>query len=88
MEHKTLEQSKKSKDSDSEYDLIDFYLQPEFIQMMSQQLAGQSAVDPIKVDQIKQAINNKSLVIDKLSLAEKIITFESELFNSSNENKK
>lgn len=90
MEHKTLEQSKKSQDSNSnsEYDLIDFYLQPEFLQIISQQLAGQSAVDSQKVDQIKQAITNKSLIIDELSLAEKIITFESELFKSSNVIKK
>ena len=77
MEHKILEQSKKPSNCDE--DLIDFYLQPEFIQMIAGQLAGQPQVDFKKVAQIKQAILDKSLVIDELSLAEKIINFESEL---------
>lgn len=82
MEHKTLKPFKTSKDADSDYDLINFYLQPEFIKMISQQLAGQSTVNLAKVSEIKQAILNKSLVIDELALAEKIIAFESDLFKS------
>jgi anti-sigma28 factor (negative regulator of flagellin synthesis) len=90
MEHKTLEKPKKTdnSESESEYNLVDFYLQPEFIKIISQQIASQSNIDPEKIQQIKQAINNKSLSIDGLSLAEKIIKFESELFENSNDNNK
>lgn len=90
MEHKTLEKPEKTDnaESGSEYNLVDFYLQPEFIKILSQQIASQSNIDPEKIQQIKQAINNKSLSMDELSLAEKIIKFESELFENSNDNKK
>jgi anti-sigma28 factor (negative regulator of flagellin synthesis) len=83
MEHKTLEQANNSEISGSsaEYNLVDFYLQPEFIKMISQQLANGSEVDFKKVMQLKQAIKDKSLVIDNLALAEKIMSFEAELFN-------
>ena len=90
MEHKTLEKPKKTDNSElgSEYNLVDFYLQPEFIKIISQQIASQSNINPEKIQQIKQAINNKSLSIDELSLAEKTIKFESELFENSNDNNK
>jgi flagellar biosynthesis anti-sigma factor FlgM len=89
MGHKTLEKNKSKHKSETtstnvETDeklesLIDFYKQPEFIQMMSQQLAGQTNIDFAKIDKIKQAIANDSLEIDYKDLAEKIISFESEL---------
>ena len=67
---------------EQDYDLINFYLQPEFLKMFSQQLAGQPKVDIEKVAKLREAINNKSLVVDPVELAEKIVNFESELFKS------
>lgn len=92
MEHKILKNSKKSKNikkndtklslntQNTEYELINFYLQPEFIQMISQQLAEQPKVNTVKVNQIKQTIENNNYAINPLEVAEKIINFETELF--------
>ena len=84
MSHKILEHSNNSANNTTTktdpYDVVDFYLQPEFIKILTQQIAEQPKVDLEKVAQIKQALNNKSLVLDDLSLAEKIINFETQLF--------
>ena len=65
-----------------EYDLVNFYLQPEFIQMISQQLAGQPKVDFGKVTEIQQQIENNTYDINPIEIADKIINFETDLFKS------
>ena len=80
MDHKTLEQ-KKSLESDSTYSIIGLYLQPEFIKILTQQIASQPHVDLTKITAIKAAIKNQSLELNNLNLAEKIINFETKLFN-------
>ena len=81
MGHKTVDQDQSlSQTTAEELDrLIDFYKQPEFIQMLSQQLAGQPSIDFNKVAKIKEAISNNQLDINYKDLAEKLISFESEL---------
>lgn len=78
MSHKILEFSNNTKEKI--YDTIDFYLQPEFIKLITQQIAAQPKVDLEKIATIKQSINNKSLILDNLTLAENIINFETNLF--------
>lgn len=65
-----------------EYDLVNFYLQPELIQMISQQLAGQPKVNFNKVNQIQQQIENNAYNINPIEVADKIINFETDLFKS------
>ncbi len=86
MSHKILEHSNdtiNNATTTEHYDVVDFYLQPEFITILTQQIASQPKIDLEKISQIKQAIENKSLVLDDLVLAEKIINFETQLFKTS-----
>jgi anti-sigma28 factor (negative regulator of flagellin synthesis) len=95
MEQKTLEKQKKpnnctkenTKDNTNHIntqdnntsDLVDFYLQPELIKMISQQIANQPHIDQNNIDKIKAALKNKTLTFDDLSLAKKIIELETGL---------
>ncbi len=86
MSHKILEHHNdtiNNATTTEPYDVVDFYLQPEFIKILTQQIANQPKIDLEKISQIKQAIENKSLVLDDLVLAEKIINFETQLFKTS-----
>ena len=96
MEHKTVKNLEKSINMNQEktntkqiqtpeqpeYDLVNFYLQPEFIQMISQQLAGQPKVDLGKVTEIQKQIENNTYDINPIEIADKIINFETDLFKS------
>ncbi len=86
MNYKILEipenQENLSKIKDDNYDIVNFYLQPEFIKILTQQITNQPKVDLEKVARIKQSLNNKSLSLDPLTLAENIINFETELFKT------
>lgn len=83
MEHKTIPTTNKTQENtkDPEVNLIDFYLQPEFMHLIAQQIAAQPQVDPEKVSAIKQSILHKNFKIDPDKLAEKMIKFEYDLFN-------
>ncbi|HEY5602276.1 MAG TPA: flagellar biosynthesis anti-sigma factor FlgM [Gammaproteobacteria bacterium] len=52
----------------------------EQLQQMEQQLAGASVVDFHKRNAIRNAIINGYYVIDPVSIAEKFLTFESQLY--------
>lgn len=77
MTHKTIEQEKKLKEP---YDIVDLYLQPEFIKILTQQTATQPKVDHAKIQSIKQNMKTNSFTVNDLLLADKMIKFESELF--------
>jgi anti-sigma28 factor (negative regulator of flagellin synthesis) len=79
MTHKTIEQEKKLTTNES-YDIVDLYLQPEFIKILTQQTATQPKVDHAKIQSIKHAMKTHSFTVNDLLLAEKMIKFESELF--------
>lgn len=97
MEQKTLEKQKKPNNCTKENtkdntknintqdrntsDLVDFYLQPELIKMISQQIANQPHIDQNNIDKIKAALKNKTLTFDDLSLAKKIIELETGLID-------
>lgn len=86
MEHNILEPSNKANtktDKQSDYDIVDFYLQPELIKLITQQITEQSKVNFAKIAEIKQAIKQQSFTIDPNSLSEKIIKFETELFKNN-----
>lgn len=84
MEHKIVEEQLDIKpgttELGSEYDPIDFYLQPEFIKAISQQIANQPQIDHARVAKIKHDIANDVFNLNVADLSEKIIKFESELF--------
>ena len=85
MSHKILEHPNNTTNNTTKTDpndVVDFYLQPEFIKILTQQIADQPKVDLEKIALIKQALKNKSLVLDDLHLAEKIINFEMQLFKN------
>ena len=89
MEHKTVNINQEKTTTKQiqtreqpEYDLVNFYLQPEFIQMISQQLAGQPKVDFGKLTEIQQQIENNTYNINPIEIADKIINFETDLFKS------
>lgn len=86
MEHNILKPSNKEKTNSKEeiYDIVDFYLQPEFIKLITQQITEQSKVNFAKIKEIKKVIKNQSFVLDPIALTEKIIKFETELFNNFN----
>lgn len=86
MEHNILKPSNKAKTNSKEeiYDIVDFYLQPEFIKLITQQITEQSKVNFAKIKEIKKAIKNQSFVLDPIAVTEKIIKFETELFNNIN----
>lgn len=62
------------------YGLIDFYSQPEFLQILSKQLADQPKVNIKRVNQIKEEIDNNNYDINSNEIAEKIINLEKEIF--------
>lgn len=86
MEHNILEPSNKANTKKAEkqhdYDIVDFYLQPELIKLITQQIAEQSKVNFAKVTEIKRAIKQHSFTIDPNIVSENIIKFETELFKS------
>lgn len=85
MTHKIIEQEKKlttteANKSNESYDIVDLYLQPEFIKILTQQTNNQPKINNTKIQSIKHAIKTHSFTVNDLLLAEKMIKFESELF--------
>lgn len=89
MGHNTLETSNKANIKKSaikhDYDIVDFYLQPELIKLITQQITEQSKVNFAKIADIKQAIKQHSFMIDPNAISENIIKFETELFKNYKE---